>query len=409
MSDARPRWRRVLLATNSWLALGLLVRVAHVLSLGNQYSFGDTAEYEQVALQILHGMSFGEASPRAPAYPLLLAFSFWIGGEENYLVAHILQLGLSLVQMLLVVRFAGRLGGPSAATVAAALVALTPTLVFVSGLLYPTLLYATLLFALTFVAWSLAERPSVLRGLALGALVVLGWLTDMVILAPSLAIGVWLLAAVRSRRVPLVRALAVAGLTTVALAAPYLRFLREHGNDRVFMGKAQAVLHFARTDTLISRPRWIRNPSATGYAPLSMRGFVERELGLLRTRPAAYVHDYVFELLHFFQPLPDRVTSRNRFNRPLVLWVGALLFAPLLLLAVFGLLRGAAPREGRVLLASVVLSTAAFYALFFTQVRYRIPVVPHLVVLAAVGVTAAFPRLTRLLVEPEPGPERTAP
>ncbi len=400
MNATRRPWWRILGAPATWIVLGMFVRLAHVAALGNQYYFGDTPEYEQVALRILHGVSLGEASPRAPAYPLLLAFSFWIGGEENFLVARLLQLALACIHMVLVVRLATRLGGRAAGAFAAPLIALTPTLVFVAGLLYPTMLYTTLLTALTLVAWDLAERPSAARGIALGVLVVLGWLTDMVILAPALAIGVWLLASLRRNRAGLARGVLVAGLTTVALAAPYMHYLRVRGTDRVFMGKAQAVLHFARTDTVISRPRWIRVPSGVPFTPLSPGGFVSREWGLFRDRPAAYVHDYVFELFHFFQPLPDRVTSRNRFNTPLVLWVGAAWFAVLLPLTLLGMWRGAAPLRGRLLVAAVVLSTAAFYALFFTQARYRIPVVPQMVVLASLGLAGAFPRLARLLGDP---------
>jgi hypothetical protein len=62
------------------------------------------------------------------------------------------------------------------------------------------------------------------------------------------------------------------------------------------------------------------------------------------------------------------------------------------------------------LLATVVLTTAAFYAFFFTQARYRIPVEPQLVALAALGLASAFPRFTRALAEaggasgPSPAP-----
>jgi hypothetical protein len=70
------------------------------------------------------------------------------------------------------------------------------------------------------------------------------------------------------------------------------------------------------------------------------------------------------------------------------------------------MLAGAGPLRGRVLLATVVLSTAMFYSFFFTQARYRIPVEPQLVALAALGVASAFPRFSRLLAEVagEPAP-----
>ena len=396
MNAIAPRWRW-LGQPRFWIALGLLVRVVHVLSLGNHYYFGDTVEYEQVALRMLHGVPQSGSNPRAPGYPLLLAFSFWIGGEQNFLVARLVQLLLSLVHMGLVVRMARRPEPPSPPTLV--FVALAPTLVFVAGLLYPTLLYSTVLMALTVLAWEIADRPTLVRGLLFGALVACGLLIDMVIVAPVLGIGAWLLVAGRRQGVRLALALAGAVVATVALAAPYFVLQRAEGRDHVFMAKAQAVLYFARSDADLSRDRWIRVPPDEPFVPLKPKAFIAREFDLFRARPVAFLHDYVLELLHFFKPLVDRVQSKNRFNALPILILGAAWFVALLSLSVVGLLAGAGPLRGRLLLATVVLSTAVFYSFFFTQARYRIPVEPQLVALAALGMTSAFPRFSRSLAE----------
>jgi len=159
------------------------------------------------------------------------------------------------------------------------------------------------------------------------------------------------------------------------------------------------VLHSARSDAVLSRDRWIRIPPDEPFVPLKPGAFVGRELKLFRAQPVAFLHDYVFELLHFFKPLVDRVTSKNRFTTLPVLIVGAAWFVALLSLSVVGLVAGSGPLRGRWLLAGVVLSTAAFYSFFFTQARYRIPVEPQLVALAALGMTSAFPRFSRSLAE----------
>ena len=398
MNAMGPRWRW-LGQPRFWIVLGLLVRIVHVLSLGNRFFFGDTVEYEQVALRMLHGVSQGGANPRLPGYPLLLAFSFWIGGEENFGVARLIQLLISILHMDLVVRMARRLGGAPAAAMAAPVVALAPTLVFVAGLLYPTLLYSTVLMALTLLAWEIAERPTVLRGLLFGALVSCGLLIDMVIVAPVLGIGMWLLLAGRRVGLRIVPALAAAVVATLVLAGPYILLERSEGRDRVFMAKAQVVLHSARSDAELSRDRWIRFSPDAPFVPLKPGEFIAREFKLFQTQPVAFLHDYVLELLHFFKPLVDRVQSKNRFTTLPVLVVGAAWFVALFSLSILGLIAGAGPVRGRLLLATVVLSTAAFYSFFFTQTRYRIPVEPQLVALAALGMTSAFPRFSRSLAE----------
>ena len=116
----------------------------------------------------------------------------------------------------------------------------------------------------------------------------------------------------------------------------------------------------------------------------------------------AYAHDWLWELLHFFRPVADRVQSQNRYTQKFILLVGGMHFVCLLTLALLGAGIGTGRRSARVLLGAIVLATAVFYSFFFTQTRYRIPVEPHLIVLAALGVQRAFPRATAWLVGSEP-------
>jgi 4-amino-4-deoxy-L-arabinose transferase-like glycosyltransferase len=395
-----------------WIGFGMLLRFVHVVTLGNHYYFGDTLEYEAAALRILHGVGLDKVSPRAPLYPLFMALSFWIGGEGNYLVTRLLKLVLAFLLMVVVSRLAGRLGGRSAATLAAAGIAIAPTIVFVSGLLYPTTLYMTLLAAFTLVAWDLGQRPRGRDGALLGLLFALGWLTDQVFLAPAGAVGLWLVVRLPRLGAPLARSLAVGAIVTAALTLPYVLMLDRIGGDGVFMRKAQTVLHSARTDPVLAHDRWVHFAPDTPFTPLSPQGFLRREGRLFAHAPLAYLHDWVWEFLHFFRPVPDRVQSENRFTQPVVLYAGGLYFLVLLTLAILGLGFGTGPRDGRALLALVVLATAAFYSFFFTQARYRIPVEPQLIVLAALGMQRAFPRATTFLAgdgprDPEPE-ERSA-
>jgi len=396
---------RLLRSPWAWIAVGTLLRLVHILLLGNRYYFGDTIEYEASALRILHGMGLDSSSPRAPLYPLFMAFSFWVGGEGNYFVTRLFKLVLAVALMLTISRLAGRLGGRPAAVLGAMGIALSPTIVFVSGLLYPTTLYTLLLALLTLTAWDLRERPTGWTGALFGVFLALAWLTDQVVLAPAAAIIVWLLAGLRRSGPRLARALTVAAIVGAAVALPYLLTLQRIGGDRVFMRKAQSILYSARTDSVLAHERWLHYPPNAPFQAYSPQGFVLHEGRLLFREPVAYLHDWTWEFLHFFRPVPDRVQSENRFTQPLVLYLGGLYFLALLTLAILGFGFGEGPRRGRGLLAAVVLTTAAFYSFFFTQARYRIPVEPQLIVLAALGVVGAFPNLTRLLSGESPGHE----
>jgi len=392
--DWRDLASRALHSPWGWIGAGALLRLVHIMTMGNHYYFGDTVEYEAAALRLLHGIGFDQGAPRAPLYPILMAISFWIGGESHYLATRVLTLALGIALMVVAAKLAERFGGRPAAILAAIGMAFSPTIAFVSGLLYPTTLYMLLLISFTLVAWDVTVRPTLGRGAALGGLLALGWLTDQVFLAPAFAVGVWLVLRRKRPLAPYVRSLAAAALVAAVIGFPYARMLQRAGGDGVFMRKAQTVLYSARTDPVLASDRWIKIPPGTPFKPYSPRGFLRSEFELFTREPVAYVHDWLSEFLHFFRPIADRLQAKNVYTQWLILFFGGVHFVALLTLAVLGFGFGLGPRSGRALLATVVLSTAVFYSFFFTQTRYRIPVECHLVVLAALGVQRAFPRAT---------------
>jgi 4-amino-4-deoxy-L-arabinose transferase-like glycosyltransferase len=397
MIPAKRGWIARLLSPVAIALAALAVRLAFTATMGNRYYFADTAEYEAAAMQILAGEGPGASTPRAPLYPAFMALGFVIGGPGNYVAVRVLQALAGSALVALTAALATRLGGRGAGVVAGVLMAFGPLYVFTSAMLYPTTLYSLLLVASVTAALALAERPRVLPAAGLGLALAAGWLTDQVMVAPMAAILAWLASQVRRHGARL----AVQGLLVLAVMAAVVlpvvaRQRQAYGGEAVFMQKAQYVLHWARTDSTMAHTRRVRLGPGE-YRPLPARAFLAREAELVRTQPAAYAGDVAAEFVHFFRPVPDRIQTQNRYNRPHVLIVAALHFVPVMLLALLGLALGRTQAAPRVLLAAVVFATAAFYAFFFTQTRYRIPVEPFLVVLAALGFARLFPRLAALL------------
>lgn len=399
------RASRFLLSPAVLLTLAAVIRIALAISMGGNLYFADTAEYEATARRFLHGSPL-EATPRAPLYPALVALGFAIGGDGNRLMVRLLQVVLGVLVVALTGRVARALGGPLAERPALFAAALSPLLVFSSSMLYPTSLYTALLLGATAAALAMARRPTPARGALFGLLVPFGWMTDPVIVAPVGALIAGLLLRLPRLGRPLASSLAVAALTAAVIAVPYLQFARAtYGGGGVFMAKAQYVLDWSRTDPAMAGTRRVRVPEDGEFKPLAAKALLAREWSLLREQPAAYVHDVGREFLHFFDPLPDRVQTQNRFNQPLVMWVGALGFAPILLLAIIGLLWGAGAASSRWTLASVILATAAFYSFFFTQARYRVPVEPLFIVLAALALARLMPRVAAFFAGGAPASE----
>jgi 4-amino-4-deoxy-L-arabinose transferase-like glycosyltransferase len=391
-----------------WLvAMSLVLRVVFVAVIGEGYAFGDSVEYDRVARSLLTGETLSAGSPRQPLFPLLIAANHLLGAEEGHVPIRLLVALFGAGVVAATAALGLRVGGRATAVLAAAAAAVFPTFVFVSGILYPTTLYTLLLLGATLIARRTAERPSVPRGLGLGVLLALGWLTDQVFLIPAVTLVAWtVVAARRPRR----RVLAPAILALLVLVSVFVLALsamrRDDGRPTPFMAKAQYVLHFARTDSTTAQHRRIRFDQDAPFEALSRGGFIRQEIGFLRSRPADYLHDYGLELAHFFDPMPDRIQSDTAYTRRAVLWLGLISFLPVLVLAPVGLVVGRASWRDRLLLAVVPGATAAFYALFFTQTRYRIPVEPYLLVLAALALVRLAPRRFRD-VRPSPTPDES--
>jgi MFS family permease len=388
---------------------GLAVRLALLIIKGQHYYFADTQEYDQIARAMLAGHGLPAGSPRAPLYPAFMALGYAIGGLGNFEVVRILQISLGLGIIALTGWLGARIGARRAGLVAAALVAVSPTMVFTSTMLYPTALYTTLLLLVTVLALHLSQSPSPPRAAALGAAMGLLWLTDRIAVIPIAVLFGWLGFGLmrRERRAALATSMLIALL--VAIPARWVRSPKPPPGASLevsspFLAKAEFVLWAARHDTVAVGEHRVADPD-TVFQALPLRDFLSREARYMREQPAAYAHDYAFELVHFFQPMPDRLKTVNAFTSTRARWVVAVYFLPVLVFAVVGLLAGAVSRRYRALLALVPLATAAIYALFFTQTRYRVPVEPQLTLLAGLGVMRVFEWFApRAMLAPVPAP-----
>jgi Dolichyl-phosphate-mannose-protein mannosyltransferase len=385
----------------SILLLGLLCRVALIVMKGPGYHFADTAEYDAAARALLTGNAASEAIPRAPLYPAFMALVYRFAGPGNFPAVRVVQLlfGLSLIWLTAVL--GRRLGAPRVGLLAAFGVAIAPTLVYTSTMVYPNTLYAALILGCTVLAHRLDARPGVKAALLFGLLAGLAWLTDQVAAAPIAALLVWIAFGVRRRGRRALLALLVCVLSSGAVVAGWSVRKSGDATPRIFFAKAQYVLFEARHDPGVVSGHAVRDGAGDTFRPLSAREFVTRETRLMREQPLAYAHDYAFEFAHFFDPSPDRIQTVNvytgRFARTLV----TIYFLPVLVLALIGAFAGIAPGRDRLLLALVPLSTAALYAFFFTQMRYRVPTEPQLLLLAALGARRLMRRYPRRVMVQE--------
>lgn len=113
------------------------------------------------------------------------------------------------------------------------------------------------------------------------------------------------------------------------------------------------------------------------------QSFFGNLLALLTKDSKAFFTRYAGEVLHFWSPFPDRFYSQNEFTASWSVWLSAAVFAPVLVFFFISLFWLEGRWREASLLLFMILSTVLIYSFFQTKVRYRMPVEPYMIILAA--------------------------
>jgi 4-amino-4-deoxy-L-arabinose transferase-like glycosyltransferase len=306
----------------------------------------------------------------------------------------LLQATLAATGCLLILRLGERLFGRATALLAGLLYAVDPMLVAAAGLLYPEAVSAVLMLGIVLLTLRAAERDHFVS--SAGAGVGLGLLAQLrpAALAVVPVVAAWSALAAANRRGPMHGGAVVLGCL-VALAPWMYRNYHVHGG--------LVPIATAGTQHAPVRPQAVATHGLTS-------SIVRRAW----EAPIPFASRMGRELYHFWELYPQRLTTDNPTRRaelhdrdarlpvdPTVAprlrnVVSALTFGPELALAIIGLVVGCRtrPRE-TALLAAVILCYALGYAVFVAKLRYRITILPLVLLLAGYGAVAAVRRFRR--------------
>lgn len=382
-----------------WLTAVILaaavVRVAAAVATGNRFHFADEAYYVDAARLLLRGGGLGVDYRQAPGYPVFLAILSALL-PSTVLALRLAQGVLAGLGSALVYVLGDRLAGRGPALTAAALYALDPLLVVSAGLLYPETAAAIVLAMAILAAWHGGRdslRDTGLTGVLLGTLVLLRPVT--LVLVPVVA--AWIAA-----QVPRRRAAAHLGLVLVAallVLAPWTyRNYRVHGQLAPI---AVAGIHMAPVT-----PEDLAHDGLT----VSLLKKAWANPGGLAARTAR-------QFLQFWELAPTRLTTDDPESRAALhqrdprLPTGAFVASGVrdlvskiastveFGLALFGLIfLWRTCRSAALLISTVTITFGLAYALFVAKLRYRIPILPLVFVLAGVGAWKLGTALVALFV-----------
>jgi 4-amino-4-deoxy-L-arabinose transferase-like glycosyltransferase len=374
-------------ATAFVVGLAMVTRLAAAVVVGDGFRFDDEAVYLDAATRIASGAGFGRQYGSVPAYPLVVA-ALRAMAPAGVLGIRVAQAVVTAVGVAVVLALAGALFGRRAALAAGLLYALDPLLVVAGVLLYPEAVAAVLLAAAVLTALRAARHDdlgrSAIVGIACGLLALLRPVA--LVLVPVIAAWIAVVVAGPVRRRAWHATLVLAGCGLALVPWTYRNY-RLRGD----------LVPIARAGT------------HTAPVPLSevheygLSGALLREMALHPSSIAVHVER---EFLHFWELYPQRLTTDNAVRRadihendprlptdppfPAALRdrVSAVASVAEIGLALMGL--GVLWRHRRAeggLLVAVMLAFGLGYALFIGKMRYRIPIVPMVLVLAGAGAT----------------------
>ena len=396
------RRRRLLFAA---LALALALRAGFGLTRGDLTASSDERSWNGVALAFqIDGLLHPEVgSFRPPLYPLLVAAIYSVHGHTPAAV-RLWQAVLGTATCALLYAVGCRVGGQRVGLIAAGLAAAYPLFVFFSAVLMVESLLILLTVAALLLALRFEASPSPRNAAALGAALGLGALCKPVVLAwvPFLLWGWW-------RRSALARP-ARSGRLATALGAIAVVIAPWAVRNAVVQGYFVPVCSNLGTNLVIGN-----EPGADGgyRSGRDYLGMVE-EIAGPEEHPVARDRLAAREALRWIAA--DPVRSGWLAGRKLLLFwspvqldesrwrnlIALLSSGPLLVAGLWGTWRLRGRPEAWVI-GTLALSLSLVHAVFFSHIRFRLPVDAALMVPASLLLQQAWCRWRRGAGEPPPG------
>lgn len=429
--------RRELWILCAILILGALLRGIHLTEFRRAPDFTQPQVDADLHNYWARGLAFSDWEPkndnpdpeirttpyfRPPGYPYLLALLYTVGGP-GFIFPRLVQMGFGLLSALLAFRIARPRLGPLVALLWAGMMATYPVFIYFEAEFQEPAIFICLLLLLLgqLLAWG--ERPSWLRALLSGVLLGLAGLIrpNALLLLPAAAL--WMLRTGSPRRWRMAGALLLAAglailpatLRNWAVAHEFVP-ISTNGGINLFIGNNQSAqgLVVANTevgtlDTCYDWPDIVRNLSRKLGRPVThaeaSRWFQEQAIAFMSSHPATTAGLLLRKAALFLGPLEPQDNKILQGERTLytILRVSPWSFPLVLSLGLSGIAlwvyrarsreaAGAAPGDrGHALLRLSLLFAVTWilsFLPFAVTARYRAPLVPLLLLFAAMFLTS---------------------
>ncbi len=383
--------RKAALVAGAAAAIALVGGVVYSFMLGPELRYYDEMDYLGLAQRLVelgHYTQDGIAptASRPPGYPAFLAIGIALGaGTQTLRIMNFVCLAASI---LLLYRLTGRIGGPLAGAIAAALALSYPLFFYAAGTLYPQTLASTLFLLALVIVDRTDHPPDLVRasgaGLVFGVLI----LTVPTFVFSFVIVGLWLVLTHRSRALPA----CATGLAVVllVLGSWQLRnyqkfgefvFVSTNSGVNLLLGNSEKTRSDSGVNVDISHFR----EASSGLSEVERnRFFRDAALHWMAENPGSAAKLYVAKWLHYFSYRDKLATESEATGTRELLMLAT--YGPLFALTLFriGFRRRLPIRPEERLLIALFFLNSFFLALFFTRIRFRIPLDYLLIAVAAI-------------------------
>lgn len=368
------------------VAVTILTAVAYAFTLRSNFTFVDESIYFHIALNIrhLHAFTLDGLSPtaiRPPSFPWTLVLVQSL--SESVRFAKTVDLLLWPLCAVLMASITRRLFGQLASTISLVLGLLYVVELYTAGTLYPQALAATLLLTSLWLEFVWRRGRSSAAAVLQGA--VWAWLVLAVpVFLINLLVYLGWLAFARGR----LRSVAViAGLVVAVLVGWSARnqnqlhgfFLSDNSGEMLLYGNSDLT----GPNTGPRVPIWLLAPSAFAQKDEVRleNGYKRAAVEWIHAHPRRAAVLYLEKTANWLNCRTNLMTSTRHATLSAAFL--ALVFYPILLLALCSPVVAPEKRGFILLFALHYLLAAAAYAVFFTRIRYRLPYDYLLMMLAA--------------------------
>lgn len=401
------------------LVLCLAVRLIFIATLQAQYFMPDEVEYDAIARQILSGQGYGTFTVRAPLYSFFLAGIYFLTGP-HFIAVRIVQCFLDTFSAFLLMCLGRYYFRRSVGLLTAAIYAIYPYFVFLTGMLLSETVFIFLLLGCLSFA-TLFEKTHNKRFLIFSA-IVLGFatLTRSITLFLIIPLGIWFAVTNSSHWKQRVAHCFTFVLLAFLVILPWtLRNYYTYGHFVLInTGGGTMLWHgngpeaHLRGTILLSEKMADNNSGllerktsldlsyneAQEFIRLHPKDFnfgpyfnYERDQYLLKDlkqyfkkHPGIVVGNYMKKLVYFWSPMIPPLTE-SKFNTSFVRNVASIAYLFVFLFFIVGFLMSLSQWKRYLLLYLSLLSYVGAIALFTIATRYRVPMDPILILFAALG------------------------